>query len=422
MVAMVGLLAMLGLAIDGGRLLSSKAKLQSAADSCALAAVAELANCSNRSTCMSNAETQGTAAANANQTELEPTPAAIGVQSVLFSPDGTAGSYVVRGGYLATNANPKFVSCTTQQISVTQVFADLFTSMNNDVSRPWGAAAEARATLAAGSQMCMNIPMGACASYANLSALANNSLITGSFQNNGNANNGSNALGGTGTIKLQWLNVGGGSTPDISNQMVQTAPACYAAGTVFSAGGVKQGVKDAYNTRFGLYTSSYSVATAPPDGSGSVPTAALSSATYSSFLPTYLNSLNDFSASGSSRVYNAPTSGGNGNGNGNALYNVGSASPTTQQNYINSGLRQRRLVSIPLFDTTNCSGNLTLATSVKSICVLALTPMVNGNSGNLYFEYLGDATLPSSPCYGGPAAKGTFASTGFGSSIPVLVQ
>lgn len=419
MIAMTGLLAMLGLAIDGGRLMSSKAKLQSAADSCALAAVAELVNCSDRAGCMSRAVAQGTAAANANKTEMEPTPSAIGVQSVTFSPDGTAGSYSVAGSYPAAHANPRFAACTTQQPSVTQVFAGFFAALDKNTARPWGAAAEARATLAAGSQMCMNIPLGACADYGNLGTVPGNSLITSTFQDN-SANGGSTSLGGSGAITLQWLSVAGGagSVPDIEGQVVSAKPSCYPPGTVFSAQGVKQGVKDAYNTRFGLYKSGgYAPATAPPDGSGRVPDGTLSAGSYSSFLPTYQTSLNDFSSSGISRIYNDPKANGN-----KSIYNIGSASPTTQQNYITFGRTQRRLLSLPLFNSSSCSGSMTLQASTKSICVLALTPVTNGASGSVYFEYIGDASLPGSPCYGGPAAKGTLAGAGFGSSIPVLVQ
>lgn len=420
MVAMMGLLAMLGLAIDGGRLMSSKAKLQSAADACALAAAAELANCSDRTACLSDAVNQGTAAANANKTELEATPTALGVQSVTFSPDGTAGSYTTAATYPLTNTNPRYVACTTRQASVSQVFAGVFSFFNNNTPVPWGASAEARATLASGSQMCMNVPMGACANYTDLAKVATNTLITTTFQDNGG--NGSTSLGGTGAITLQWLSVasGGGSVPDIQGQVVQAKPNCYPPGTVFTAQGVKQGVKDAYNTRFRLYTSSYTVTSAPPDGSGRVPTSDLSKGAYTSFLPTYLSSLNDFSTSGSGRVYNDPKQGG---GGGNkSLYSIGSATPTTQQNHITYGLTQRRLLSVPVFNTSTCTGNMTLQSTVKSICILALSPVTNGASGSIYFEYLGDATQPGNPCYGGPAARGTFSSTGFGSSIPVLVQ
>lgn len=420
MIAMTGLLAMLGLAIDGGRLMSSKAKLQSAADSCALAAVAELVNCSDRAGCMARAVNQGTAAANANKTEMEPTPSAIAVQSVTFSADGTAGSYSVAGSYPAANANPRYAACTTQQPSVTQVFAGFFAALNKNTARPWGAAAEARATLAAGSQMCMNIPLGACADYSQLGTVASNSLITSTFQDN-SSNGGSTSLGGSGVITLQWLSVAGGagSVPDIESQVVSAKPSCYPAGTAFSAQGVKQGVKDAYNTRFGLYKSggAYTATTAVPDGSGRVPNGTLSAGSYSSFLPTYQTSLGDFNTSGTSRVYNDPKENGN-----KSIYNVGSAAATTQQNYITYGRAQRRLLSLPVFNSSSCSGSMTLQTSTRSICVLALTPVTNGASGNIYFEYLGDASLPSSPCYGGPAAKGTFANSGFGSSIPVLVQ
>lgn len=436
MIAMIGLLAMVGLAIDGGRLMSNKSELQSVADSCALAAVTELANCSTKdiTTCMTRASNKGVAMANGavngvayNRVDLQQVGTALTTNDVLFSRKGASNAeYLTQAAYVAANtagsgANavytpPLFVQCTAAKTAVPQIFAGFFKSMFNQ-DRPWGATAMSRATLATSSQFCSNVPMGACASYTKLNTLQKGSLIYADWQDNGSGNNGRTSLDGQNDIQMTWLAPAGSSgVPSIEAAMTQAGTTCYSPGQSFVTSGVKQGIKDAYNTRFGIYKngSGYSVANAPPDRSGWVPPAKPQPGAYTSQVATYLNTVN--STTPADHVYNPP----------NNVYKTTGAVATGAQ-YIASGV-QRRLISIPVFDDdddcTSASTRTLVASGQRAICMLMLTPMENGSGGGkrMFFEYLGDATLPGSPCYGGPGTIGDTSGGGFGNAVPALVQ
>ena len=178
------------------------------------------------------------------------------------------------------------------------------------------------------------------------------------------------------------------------------------SGTEVQVPGVKNGVKFAYNTRFGLYQGGgggETALTAPPDRTGYAYPNKNPGSPVIATGPAYANfrlrqSLN-------TAFINAQYGGGN---------TAGNVTPGGGD-YAAYGV-EKRVVPVPVVDCSTGAGRIR-----GMVCVLMLNPMPNGNTGTLYLEFLGAAGALAGPCssyakYGVPGGTGT------GGGVPQLLQ
>lgn len=390
--AMIVLLGALGLAIDGGRVLSDKSELQSAADACALAAVAELVCTATDSSCLSRAAKKGVALAGYNKWDLQKTGVSISEANVNFSTS-------INGTYDKSQNASRFAKC--------QVSPGGFTPILLGVIGVKSLQAKATAVAALnGSQMvCTNAPIALCPG----------STFTKGAWFQADYSNSSYTLSGT----FRWALPSGKGASSIAAALSTNDPVCVTKGDALVFPGVASGVSDEYNSRFGLYKSAstdLTLSTTPlPDRTGyAYPTAAIPLAStpsaqisaYSDYLSRRASNVafssTDYVDQGKKKTFS------------NAYKKI--ATSTELQTYG----RDRRIVTAIM--PASCSGGM--STILDSACVLMLNPMDNGAgkaTTPLYLEYLGKASEPGSPCQASVLPSGP-ADGGIGNNVPTLVQ
>jgi hypothetical protein len=423
------LIALAGLGMDAGRLYINTTELQSSADACALAAVSQLV--CNAGTCtalhLQRATSAGTFLAGLHKRDFQLNAATIANNDVQFSL-----TLAPNSGYLSAAGgapvNSKFAMCIARANGLLPWFMRMVGSGAQNVT------ATGVATLApsATNGVCPSVPMGACpkaggGTYAVGDWLAANA--TGGGNNtNLNSDTGLSTLlkGGpypAGSIKgtFTWVDFSypGGGTDEVRSRLVGAGATCGVsiASTDIAEEGVKQGAKDAYDSRFGIYgngAGSYTKLTAPPDRTGyAYPTTgagaiAVGASAYADFVTRQ--------ASGA--IFQGTGGGSNYDSNlvsqGNAQ--VQNQNGATQADHLAYG-GNRRLIAIPIVD--GCTGASHAVTIQSWACFLILNPMANGANADVFMEYRGDASLAGSPCatIGVPAGPGST-----GPLVPALVQ
>lgn len=401
------LLGFAGLAVDAGRLYVNRAELQTAADSCALAAAGELTCDATGGTCpasfLLNAQSAGIYAASRNTRDFHSTTATIAAADVKFST-----ALAPNANYLSIAAgaptNSRYAMCTARATGLVPWFMSAFSVPNQTVT------ATAVATRAPGQSFCNAAPVGVCSKPG---GYAVGEWITGNFTSNGNGNNATDDVSGS----FRWVdftpNAGGNS--EIRDQLVGASNVCgIQVGSNVQQPGTQQGAKAAYNTRFGIYpngANAYSAATAPPDRTGY---AYPNKSPGSPVIPVGTSAYSDYRRrQGLSTSTDTPFISGE-YGVGGAGGNIPGNPDTTLSDYVALG-SDRRLVAAPIID---CTGGSTVPI-LGMACVLMLNPMSNGATGTLYLEYRGNAAAAGSPCRVGGLAGGP-ASTG--PQVPTLVQ
>ncbi|MFM2341361.1 MAG: hypothetical protein RLZZ592_1014 [Pseudomonadota bacterium] len=380
-----------GLAIDGGRLYINKSELQTAVDACALAASRELVCDAATSGCLENAEAAGTTAAARNRIDLQ--QGAAPAMTVTFSTT-LSGTYSPRAS--AVN-NARYVRCTASQTGLAPWLMGVLGSGDSTVS------ASAVATPAPSQDFCLSTPMTLCSNGGGTNfGYTVNQWITATSDNN-------DKLSGA----MRWASLTGNtSTTAVRDQFSSATPVCgYGNGSpVTVSNGTQQGVKSAYNTRFGLYPNGANAAgptDVPPDRTGyAYPTNA--------HPVNGTNVLSDYRGRRNSHTpftpndYRGNPQGGGGNPRGSY-----SGTPITTQQHQDHGA-DRRLIAVPV---VNCSA--ASPTVQGSACLLMLNPMGAGASSNLYMLYLGNASASGAAC-GSTGTPGGSGSTG--PRVPTLVQ
>lgn len=385
--SMAALLGMLALVLDSGKLYINKTELQSAADACALAAARELVCGTASNACLLNARAAGKFVAQQNKAGMQ--------SAAVVVPDaGITFSTALNGSYSSTGPNnARFVRCTADS-SVAPWLMGLFGVGANSV------AAAAVGTTSPAQNYCLSTPMAVCTA-SNTGPDYGVSTATWITATSSGSNSGDTLSGG-----MSWANISGNTaTTAIRDQMASATPVCgFATGSSIQvSNGVQQGVKTAYNTRFGLYpngTNAYKASDAPPDLTGyAYPTSAIVLNSSSAFT-NYLSR----AATHTPFMRPAPDYTGTAAGNG--------ISAADHQTYGTTG---RRLVAVPF---VNCAASP--ATIKGTACLLMLNPMANGNGNTtLYFQYLGNASATTTACgsYGLPGGT-----TSGGPLVPTLVQ
>jgi hypothetical protein len=157
-------------------------------------------------------------------------------------------------------------------------------------------------------------------------------------------------------------------------------------------------VRQAYNTRFGIYQGTYTVDNATPDYTG------YAYPTTSSASPRVTRGPAYAAYQARRSAYAAFSSGDY----------AGGTPPGTVFNPASNTAKagQRRLITMAVVNCPWQANNV-----VRDLaCVLMLNPMDNGSEPEVWFEYLGSASSAGSPC--GP----TVGMPGGGPAVPTLVQ
>ena len=226
------MLGFAGLVIDIGGMYVAKTELQSALDSCSLAAAAELDGAADALTRATNA---GKTAGNANKVRYQKASAAIVDGDVVFS-DLLNGSY---SHSFAPVANAHYAQCTHTSGGL----------VNNFVQMVGGPAtgsvsAVAVATRAHAQSVCP-VPVGL---RARTSTPPNYGFVTGEWIN---------MLYDPSTSapsEMGWYNLdGSNSASETKNEMAGTGHCGSRVGDTVGTPGAKVGVDDSWNARFGIY-------------------------------------------------------------------------------------------------------------------------------------------------------------------------
>ncbi len=399
----------MGIALDVGRLYVNRSELQSAADACALAASAELTCNPAGGACpgsfLLNAQAAGIFAAGRNKRDFQANAVAIATADVQFhtalAPNASYLSIVA-----GANTNSKYVMCTARSVGIVPWFMGVLGAGAQNVT------AVAVGTLAPGQSFCNAAPVGLCQKVGGYQVGEwITSAFTGATQDDAEL-----------TGQFRWVDYtpGGGGVSEANEQLMGREQVCNVRlGDNVALPGQKQGIKFAYNTRFGMYPNGANAETpdtAPPDrtgygypskADGAVPAIPVPAAN-----PPIGDAYSDYvRQQGLNRQFSSgPT--GQYDKTGAAANMPGSS--TSSANLLSKG-SDRRLVAAPLINCT--AGNV--VPIVNMACVLMLNPMSQGATGEIYLEYRGDASLPGSPCRIGGFAGGP---NGAGPQVPTLVQ
>lgn len=401
------LIGFAGLAIDSGRLYVQKTELQNAADACALAASRELTCDPSAGACAAsylvNAENSGLAVAYRNAVDFQGNAISstqIGADDVRFSTTyGPNSAYVSRSGGASTSS--KYAMCITHQTGITPWFMKVLGIGDQDVT------ASAIATLRPAQINCA-IPIGMC-KIPGASTDPFNGLTVGQWV--------TSKLSASATGSFDWIDFTppGGGANELANLMKGTG-ACSVPPPPTQVGeqGNKSSLAAAWNTRFGLYKGSESVSTAAPDSTGYGYTASNWPSKFNAYSGTSgsaLNPPNFTSARNQNLGYDGTNTG--------ITLPGGTSAPLSVAQHKQYGA-DRRLVTAPIVDCQAWAGG-TGSQQVPVLayaCVLMLHPM-GKDDDEVWLEYRGKASDPSSPC----ATSGSVGGTGgVGPQVPALVQ
>jgi hypothetical protein len=395
--ALLFLLGFMAIALDFGHLFVVKTELQTATDSCALAAAQELDGASDALTRATNA---GKTAGNLNKVNFQGATAGIADADVTFS-DMLVGFY---DRDPARFVSLKYAKCTHTKSGMAPWLMQAMGAFTGNAAYNANQSvyALAVATLAPAQSNCA-LPIGVCEK-------------PGGFQPGewikGAVNSGEAVTG-----QFRWLDFSGngGGAKELKD-VLRGEGQCNLPGndTVVGKPGNNASAAFAFNTRFGLY-----------QGSGGPPADGIPDLTgygwYSDVDLTqpspdpYPNKYSTFVAK---RAAYAPYQGDNKDPDTKGLNTVG-------QNFGGSLATvgaNRRIVPVPVidcaaFDAIGAAGTL----KINSLaCVLLLHPIKPGagpNSTKMWVEYIGTANAPGSPC----TTMGLAGGAG-GPLVPTLVQ
>ncbi len=394
MLTLLALLGFMGIAVDFGHLFVVKTELQTAADSCALAAVQEL---DGGSDALIRATRAGKTAGNLNKVNFQGAAAGLVDDDVIFS-DALNGSY---SHTFSPVANAKYAKCTSTKAGMAPWLLQALTVVNGNTafSATQGVSALGVATRTSAQTNCA-LPIGICnkpGGYATgewiLGAVSSSEAVTGQFRwldftaNGGGARELRDVLKGEGQCNLPGNN------------------------TVVGKPGNNGSAAFAYSSRFGLYQGSGGPpADGIPDltGYGWYSDAPLTQPPYPNKYPIFV----------SKRVVHAAYQGDNRAPDTIRLTTVG----RTYSGSLATAGTNRRIVPVPIVDCAafdGLGGSGTIAIQGLA-CVLLLHPVKPGagsNTTKMWLEYRGLASDLNSPC----AVSGLPGGTG-GPLVPALVQ
>ena len=392
------LLGFIGIALDFGRLFIVKTELQTAMDSCALAAAQEL---DSQATAIDRARSAGMTAGNLN---------AVNLQSANWSGQGQLVSTEITfkdGAYVATTipAIAQYAQCQHVQSGVQLWLLQAMGAFSGNTTtfvNTHDVMASAVATRASAQSTCpiplaLKPEVGFETDKANNYGFAAGQWIT-LLMGAGEATNG----------EIGWANLDG--TNDANETEAEMNGKCAGTQTEDPLGtpGVKFSIADAWNYRFGIYKNNVSPATPTyhnPDYSGYAYTAknwpAQSNAYFGPAPPLTPDTAtsenlatkraNFASCADTSTDINICGSITGLNLNSGGFKDLAAPGPTATGGHKTHG-RDRRTVLVPVVDGAN--------KVIDFSCMLMLQPITTGPSGMapVQLEFIGLANAPGVPC------------------------
>jgi hypothetical protein len=413
--SMLFLLGFMGIAIDFGRLFIVKTELQTAMDSCALAAARELDGALDS---LDRATNAGRTAANLNKFHFQRKSAGVEDTRVTFEvtfsdrldPDGSTYSK-----HFSPVTKARYARCTQLSAGLAPWLLHAFTAFsgNESYAADRGVFATAVATLTPAQTNCM-LPIGLCQKSGGTS-FAPGEWILG-------VNDDTTTDDVTGNFR--WLDFyeKGGGTRQVRDLMTGKGQCDLPGTNTFVKSGNSNGAISGWNTRFGIYKGGEKFPNPLPDSTG-----------YSWYYddgvtdpskltppPASTGRYSDLSTDGygfrrsSTNPMDRPYQ-------GIADLDIKAQDGITGQQHIDSGA-SRRIATVPIVDC----GALDTKAPVKisgMACILLLHPIEKKTSekkrtGIIWIEYINDATATENnacPTIGLPGG-----STGV--KVPTLVQ
>ena len=401
--AMLFLLGFMAIALDFGHLFVVKTELQTATDSCALAAVQELDGASDALIRASNA---GMTAGNLNKANFQGAAAAIVATDITFS-DSLIGAY---SHTFAPIASAKYAKCAHIKSGMAPWLLQTMAAFTGNAAYAanQGVFAQAVATRAPAQLACAAIPVQIVPKGAG-GAAPNYGYVPGewipSVYNEAN-NNAAPTPGHFG-----WANLDGStSATALKAQLLGTGVCSLKTGDTVNTTGAKVAASVEWNTRFGLYKNgggNPDINSATPDTTGYAYTAT-NWPSQSDASTDFLSKRATFRSYGDT-VDNVAA--------GNAITGLSlstGAYKSTDMGTFAAGPRalathggDRRLITAPFVVGGKIAG---------WACLLMLHP-IDGPNVTVYLEYVGNAGSLSSPCASSGLPGGTN-----GPLVPALVQ
>lgn len=379
------LLGFMGAALDFGRLFVVKTELQTAMDSCALAAAQELDGAPDALTRATNA---GKTAGNLNKVHFQGAAAGIGDEDITFS-DTLAGSY---SHAFTPVTDAKYAKCTRTKSGMTPWLLHAMSAFTGGgaAEQPLAVAASAVASRVPSQTNCL-VPIGVCEKPG---GFTRGEWIEG-VRNP--APGGPLAPGQFGWIKFKNLTSGAADIMGLLSGNGQ----CNLPGLATEVqDGYIAGAEAAWNTRFGIYEGKYKNQSPWPvaDQTG-----------YSWYW------------SGSAATapwgrYDAPNGYGFHRSN-NSPYNASELASSLKFNNAtvltdySGGGSSRRIISTAIL---NCATSQVTGFG----CFLMINPVDNNPNTKMWVEYIGDAAA----AVGNPCATAGLAGGNGGPRVPALVQ
>jgi len=399
--ALLFLLGFMGVALDFGHLFVVKTELQTATDSCALAAAQELDGAADA---LTRATSAGLTAGNLNKANFQGATAGIVAADITFS-DSLIGAY---SSAFAPIANARYAKCVRTRGGMLPWMLQAMSAFSGNAAYRANQAvfAQAVATRASAQANCA-IPVqitpkagGAAPNYGYTPGEWIPSIYN-------EANNNTAPTPG----HFGWANLDGTTSATVlKNEILGTGICNVRTGGTVNTTGAKVAASIEWNSRFGLYKNgggNPNINTATPDLTGYAYTA--------TNWPSRSNAAPDFLAKRATfRSYgNTTDTVAAGNAITGLSLSTGSYKSTDMGTYA-AGPRSlathggnRRLVLAPFV----------VASKVAAwACMLILHP-IDGPNVTVYLEYVGNASSPTSPCSAGGLAGGTN-----GPLVPTLVQ
>lgn len=398
--SLVGLIGIVGLALDLGKLFVAKSELQNSADACALAAARELTGANTHQ--LKLAAAAGIATGQRHQVLFQGEQ--IIVERVTFS-DHLTGVY--QSAFEGTGAlGMRFVRCEVNRSDIANWFIQVLNLMPGVDIGDQRVAASAVATLAPSQITSCAIPVGICGEDVSASTPVGTWLESVIGPPAGGGQNDEGNLTGN----FMWVDFTppGGGASELAEHL--TGPGVCnlpAIGTDVGEAGVKSSLAAAWNSRFGIYHGNVKQSDAIPDYSGYAYT--------ETNWPSKSDAFDDFKMR---RATNEPYQGDNATG----LKTNGSIEGAT---FLKEHGSDRRLATAAVVDCAGLMGGSTTSAVEDWACVLMLHPINNSQGGSgtgatrMYLEYLGPSNNPNSPCatVGVPSGPG-----GAGPLVPALVR
>lgn len=384
-IAMIAMIGIVGLALDLGKLYVARAELQNAADACALAAVHSLNGATTRQ--LEIAEAAGLTTGLRHKVQFQSNTVSLHQNTSLAFAERVEGPWQSKNSFGPGDPGilrMRHARCTITESDMDTWLIQVLNVLPGVAIGSQQVAASAVASLLSAQTTCA-MPLAICTEQ-----LAVNSQI-------GQWIRGGNSPSADGSSNFRWVDLNldskNSSTRDIAG-MLSGNGACElpVKGTQVGSAGVRAGLSNEWNTRFGIYQGgAYSAESNPPDFSG-----------YAYTTKTWPagpdgNRSNAFEDFISKRSSYAPYQ-------GDSLAGLVTGSgPGIQAAHVNYG-SLRRVLPAPVINCSELDKGTKKTLIQDWACLFMLHPISRGvgagrgNDGYLYLEYRGKASALGSPC------------------------